>query len=435
MKNLFKTLLLIVCALDLYSDEVIKNARIIDVQSSKISSPKEITIKKESIYSIKDYQVQKKDRNPEVYIIPSFCDAYATIGSDSMGGQLASYGIHESLKQFIKAGFTHVHSIADGPWIKNIQSDIRKGKLIGPDIIISDRPILPASSETDGLSSELYFAAKSQEEALSELQRQAEGANPVIHVFHRYKEDTLFTFDSELLYRMKLEADKKKKKLLVSAFADKFSISNTFVSGNNYISHPVFSDSSFTINSYHAEQLKYIPLLNVYKNLTFGKNEKTKTYLENLQSVLPQYKDRIAGLLQSSQESEDSEEDIIGFEANFEIYNTYLQANKSVLMKNIILGSGSGYKMSFPGFSGLTELMLLSNYTNNPIDLIKIAAGNTCSFLNPSNKGIIAAGNEANLIFLSSDPMVNTANLFRIQKVIKRGKVLYDLTAGSNRKR
>ena len=55
-------------------------------------------------------------------------------------------------------GFTHIQSIADGPWIQTLKSDIDSGKILGPKIIISKRPLIAKSSELKDVSDLLYFS-------------------------------------------------------------------------------------------------------------------------------------------------------------------------------------------------------------------------------------------------------------------------------------
>ena len=122
-------------------------------------------------------------------MIPSFCDAYITLGVDGAGGQNNLQTIQTSLRSFLYHGVTHVLSIADGPWIHKIKSEIDSGKLLGPKITIASRPLIPKSSEVKDISDVLYFPVENPTSAFSELERQLTEISRSVHIFNRYTQD------------------------------------------------------------------------------------------------------------------------------------------------------------------------------------------------------------------------------------------------------
>ncbi|MCB1177557.1 MAG: hypothetical protein KDK36_08280, partial [Leptospiraceae bacterium] len=90
----------------------------------------------------------------------------------------------------------------------------------------------------------------------------------------------------------------------------------------------------------------------------------------------------------------------------------------------LILGSGSGHKLSFPGISGIQELGILQSVNKKKERLFKIPTVNTCSYIGVENSGKIKEGYEANLILYSENPTNKYSHLYKIEKVYYQGDLV-----------
>jgi imidazolonepropionase-like amidohydrolase len=90
----------------------------------------------------------------------------------------------------------------------------------------------------------------------------------------------------------------------------------------------------------------------------------------------------------------------------------------------MILGSGAGNHLSFPGISGIQELKILAKILKPSEGLFLIPTRNSCSYLGTAYNGTLAVGKEANLLILKENPVKNIDALFQIEQVIQNGKLL-----------
>lgn len=357
------------------------------------------------------------------YVIPSFCDAYVTLGADAVGGQNDLQGIKTALKSLLLHGFTHIQSVADGPWIYKIKSDVDSGKILGPKIIISGKPMIPKSSETRDISDLLYFTVDKNDLALFELARQVADNSNSINIFSRHNDDEVFYFDSEILNQMRLKAKDKNKFLTIHTFADRISILDALISGNRYIAHPISFKMQSEIALQHIEELHLIPILNVYRNLHFNDKEEGDglhelAFLRKNSSFFNEY---YASSYESNLKSNQEQGNIETKETEYKSYVKFIKKNP-ILKDDLILGSGAGNRLSFPGVSGIQELKILSKILELDESFFYIPTRNSCSYLQQHYKGILTVGSEANLLVLKENPVKNINTLFQIEQVFQDGK-------------
>jgi len=89
----------------------------------------------------------------------------------------------------------------------------------------------------------------------------------------------------------------------------------------------------------------------------------------------------------------------------------------------MILGSGSGNRLSFAGVSGMQELRILAKAFDTN-EIFMIPTKNTCEYLGGSYRGLIQVGEEANIILVKENPTKNLETLFQIEKVYLNGKAV-----------
>lgn len=368
--------------------------------------------------------IQKKRHNDlkEKYLIPSFCDSYVTLGADSLGFQNNYSGIKKALQSFLLHGFTKIQSIGDGYWVKAIKDEIDKGKILGPEIIISERPIIIKSPETENLPNQLYYVAKDKESLEEEVKNQIKKKSRLINIFHRFDKNTTYNYDAKILNQIVKLANTENKEILVSAFADRQSIIESLSSGVRAIAHPIGTDVQEDFTPLYSNELKWIPLFNVYK---FQKNQGKKELLQDFQYMKeksPFFKANYSELMEKSlKQTNLTPEDQILANKEYTSYISFFEKNQA-LSNKMILGSGSGNFFSFPGISGLMELKVIFDVTLDMKSILKIATENSCSFLSSEKEGTIQEGNKANLLVLKKSPFSGFDNLFSIQEIYKNGK-------------
>lgn len=404
---------------------VIKNIRYLKPEIFEWSDPSDMFISRGKIKFISSHQ--KKGHNLEVedkvrYVIPSFCDSYVTLGSDSLGFQNNFANIKKALLSFLYHGFTKIHVIGDGHWVRAVKDEIDKGKILGPEIVMSERPIIIKSPETENLSEQLYFVAKDQNSLESEVATQIKRKAKFLNIFHRFHKDTTFNYDAKILNKIVKLARSENKEILLSAFADRQSIIESLSAGVTAIAHPIGAEVQPDFPPLYQNALKWIPLFNVYR---FQKNQGRDELKKDLQYMKEKsrfFRSNYAELMEKALGANSlSGEDQIAANKEYESYMSFFGSNQP-LAEKMILGSGSGNLFSFPGISGLMELKIIHEVTLDMKSVLKIATENSCSFLSSEKEGFIREGVKANLIVLNDSPFSEFDNLFGIQEVYKDGR-------------
>ncbi len=409
----------------LYAEDVIRGVRYLKPNST-FSEVSDLYIQNGILSRI----TESRQKDAVRYVLPSFCDAHITLGVNAGGGQNNLGEIKTALKSFLLHGVTHIQSVADGPWINKIKSEIDSGKIIGPRITISNRPLIPKSVENKEISDLLYFTADNRGSTLKEFQSQLAKSEKIIHIFNRYNEDATFSFDSEFLHQLRLEAKEKNKILTIHTFADRISILDALIGGNRYLTHPILFEMQTEIAKQHIQELNLIPLLNVYRNmqLNAAKEGEGHLELEFLKKKSKFFLDNYSALYESALKTEIEEAELENRKSNYSSFLKFIEKNP-ILKDKIILGSGAGNHLSFPGISGIQELKILAKILKLEESLFLIPTRNSCSYLGTAYNGTLAVGKETNLLILKENPVKNLDTLFQIEQVFQNGKpVRFDLS-------
>lgn len=418
MIKLILSIFLFLSLQTLFAEDVIRGVRYLK-QNSSFSEVSDLYIQNGILSRI----TESKQKDAVRYVLPSFCDAHVTLGVDGAGGQNNLGGLKTALKSFLLHGTTHIQSIADGPWIHKIKSEIDSGKIIGPRITISNRPLIPKSGEVKEVSDLLYFTADNRDSTMKEFQSQLTKQEKTIHIFNRYNEDANFSFDSELLHQLRLDAKEKNKILTIHTFADRISILDALISGNRYLAHPILSEMQTEIAKQHIQELNLIPLLNVYRNMQLNADEEGEglSELDFLKKKSKFFLDNYSALYESALKTEVEEAELGSRKSNYSSFLKFIEKNP-ILKDKMILGSGAGNHLSFPGISGIQELKILAKILKPSEGLFLIPTRNSCSYLGGSYNGVLAVGKEANLLILKENPVKNIDTLFQIEQVFQNGK-------------
>lgn len=416
----------------LKSEEIsIKNVRYLIPEKYEWSDSSDIIIAKGKIHSIRRSSSNKKltsNSEKSKFAIPSFCDAYVTIGADSLGYQNNFSGIKKALLSFLQHGFTKIQLIGDGHWVRVISDEINRGKIPGPEIVTTERPIVVRSKETENLSDDLYFVPKDFTSLEKEIHVQTQKKPKIINLFYRYSDESSVSFDIKLLNKIVNTAKQTGKIINVSTFADRQSILESLAAGVRTISHPIGTETSGDFSPLYKHELNWIPLFNVYY---FQKNQGSQTLKKDFQYMKeksPFFRSQYADSMENALTKNTLLDlEIAQAQKEFNSYMIFFNENQS-LSEKMILGSGSGNLFSFPGISGLMELKIIHAITRNLKGILKIATENSCSFLSSEKEGMIKEGAKANLIVLKENPLLSFDNLFQIESVYKNGKKVVGVT-------
>ncbi|MCE9501389.1 MAG: hypothetical protein K8R21_12960 [Leptospira sp.] len=391
----------------------------------EFSEPVNIWITGNRVRSL-DYKDAGGDSSREVrFVIPSLCDAYATLGADSLGGQNNLPGVRRGLQSFVAHGFTHIQSVADGNWVSVVREEIRNGKIYGPDIQIAAKPLLAKSRETEKLNPGNYFISDVAADFEKEISRPAVQSGKVLHLFYRYNPDQRFNFDSKIVHRLNKISSDQNKILSVTAFADRVSILDSITSGVFAINHPIPLDLEPNLTSFHYNELVWSPFFNNYFFLSRQGSPQLKEEFDFISKRSRFFKTNFASSMESLLNFKNIPDgELEKAKAEYNSYITFFKKHKE-LARKMVLSGGSGALFSFPGISGIQELRIIRSIIGDGKDLLRIPTENTCSFLNVNNSGKIKIGNSANLLVLRSDPLKNIDILYEPESVIRDGSIVY----------
>ncbi|MCP5493679.1 MAG: hypothetical protein H7A23_03920 [Leptospiraceae bacterium] len=415
----FIVLLLFLFNSVLSKDLVLDSVSYLKPNSMDFSPVSKITIRQGKIIEITPSQSPEDSYK---YVVPSMCDAFVTLGADSLGGANNREAVHRALKSFLYHGFTHIQSVSDGPWIYDIQKQIQKGKILGPEIIIAEKPIIAQNKETQNIPKELYFVGSDKRAIFQEVSSLVKKDSKIVHLFHRFYEDG-YSMDSFLFYRLNRLAQKQNKILMATTFGDRISILEVLRAGIRHIGHPIPSSIQGDFNKIFSESIYWSPSFLPYYFLELqGKQKELQDVYDYFHEKSKFFQKNYSDSMKSQLENKTlAEEEIEEAQKEFASYWEFFK-NNPALWDNLILSGNSGSRFSFPGIGGLMELKLYSGVIGNGKKLLKIPTQNTCSFLSASHSGTIREGEEANLLILQGNPLENFEHLFEIEYVILKGK-------------
>lgn len=388
-------------------------AYVLEPETLEYVGPVQISVKDGIVEKISPSSATKDS----AFILPGFCDAHTTLGANSLGGGKDRQELETDLRQFLLHGFTHIQSIADPQWAEEL-AESRKKKSLYPRISVFPPVWIANSKELEGNQSSAYRILKSPEEAMRAASVRGKGK---AHLFLRYNEGDSFTVDGKLLYRMRSQAEKVGLEISVSTFGEEFAVWEALSSEIKTLFHPIPELPSILPVAKNLTKQTWAPLFGIYY---IRKEVGTPTFSEEWDrwtAWSPQFQARFPSKewissLSPLPESEKAEAD-----KEYDSYLAFLKARKNLSLK-ILLGSGSGHYLSFPGISGWKELRILSDILG-PKEALRAATETTCSYLNSPHEGKIRVGKPAHLLIFKEDPMQNWDKLKSLKTVVtERGR-------------
>ncbi len=345
--------------------------------------------------------VESNSSKVDFYILPSFCDVYATIGNNQI------FPIELKLESFLKFGFTHVQLVADKKEIFNN----RKSKL--PIFNFSEKNYLPSSPN--------FSDSKYKNYNLISDYTNLEFSDQNLNEFF-YINNSAYEINSSLLNYWNIQLKKTNSILRIHTYSDSVSIMDALISGNRILVHPISIKLKNQITVEHLNEIRYTPILNVYRNMRLDNSENSEGLDDlNLFNKNKFFETKLSTTF-SEILSNNSYSDLQKIEMKNE-YNTFLEfiLEKPEILDKIELGSGTGHRLSFAGLSGIKEYLILQKLFPKKKNLLKILTTNSCSRVSKTYRGKIELNEEANFLLLKENPILNPEILFQIQGLFHNG--------------
>nr|WP_232369470.1 hypothetical protein [Leptospira abararensis] len=382
------------------------------------------------------------------YLLPGFCDASVTLGSNARGGKTSREDLPTYLSGYLAAGFSHVESVAD-PNLSNVQNEIIKSKWFSPILTQGQKPALYSElslGEGANYVSGLGLTADTKR-------------NRHLPIFLKEVENR--GFSQTELYAKRREGEEKGYLPLAYTFADKTSWEDALDTGFPVIFHPMPEGT----NLYRAQKRDFLwaPMLSVLYLQNLKTNpELWKTEIQiwaNLHSVFgARWKDLL------STESEPAEEEIAPKESSFSEYEATFQ-REAEARRNLLFASGAGHWGLFPGQAAIVEVRLWEALLAKPMErkvespsgrpgfwaslfgsfspgllstnadpetlpqirreIIQTLTLRTCSFIAADHEGKIRIGGPAHFSVHDENPLKRASGIFPIESMVLGGKLVY----------
>lgn len=417
-----------------------KSVRIWDSEKSNFGGFVDLEVVQGKIISLKAVAptVQTK------YLLPGFCDASVTLGSNARGGKTGREEISTYLSGFLAAGFSHIESVGD-PNASNLQTEISKSKWLSPIITQSQKPALYPEL---ALRKETLYQSGLSGSPDSKRNR---------HLPIFLKEVENRGFSQTELFAKRREGEERGYLPVAYTFADKTSWEDALDTGFAVIFHPMPEGT----NLYRAQKrdFRWAPMLSILylqelkSNPELGKEE--VQIWSRLHSVFgSRWKDSL-----SWEGDEESSEKI-----SFSQYKSTFQAEAEV-GKNLLFASGAGHWGLFPGQAAIVEIRLWETLLAKPEErkaefvngqpgfwaslfgsfspsilstnrdpesvsqirreIIQTLTLRTCSFLGADHEGKIRVGGPAHFSIHDENPLKRTSGIFPIESMVLGGKLVY----------
>lgn len=394
--------------------------------------------------------ISLKEGTPVVhpkYLLPGFCDASVTLGSNARGGKTGREELPTYLSGYLAAGFSHIESVGD-PNLTNLQSEIVKSKWFSPILTQSQKPALYAelASGKEALyTSGLSLAPDSKR-------------NRHLPIFLKEVENRGFS-QTELFAKRK-EGEEKGYLPVAYTFADKTSWEDALDTGFPVIFHPMPEGT----NLYRAQKrdFRWAPMLSIL-------------YLQDLKTNPDRWKEEIqiwtrlhfvfgSRWKDSLSVESEGEEDGSLSGSSFSEYKSTFQTEAEA-RKNLLFASGAGHWGLFPGQAAIVEVRLWEALLAKPMErkvespsgrpgfwaslfgsfspgllstnadpetlpqirreIIQTLTLRTCSFIGADHEGKIRIGGPAHFSVHDENPLKRASGIFPIESMVLGGKLVY----------
>nr|WP_244241368.1 hypothetical protein [Leptospira perdikensis] len=382
------------------------------------------------------------------YLLPGFCDASVTLGSNARGGKTGREELPTYLSGYLAAGFSHIESVAD-PNVSNLQNEIIKSKWFAPILTQSQKPAL--YSELPAGEGSVYTSGLGQ--AIDPKR------NRHLPIFLKEVENR--GFSQTELYAKRREAEEKGYLPIAYTFSDKTSWEDALDTSFPVIFHPMPEGT----NLYRAQKrdFRWAPMLSIlYLQNLKQKPDDWKKEIQVWSELHSVFGSRWKDSLSTESEGEGEEENLTS--NSFSEYQSTFQTEAEA-RKNLLFASGAGHWGLFPGQAAIVEVRLWESLLAKPkerkVDLpsgkpgfwtslfgsfspsllstnadpetlpqirreiIQTLTLRTCTFIGADHEGRIRVGGTAHFSIHNENPLKRASGIFPIESMVLGGKLVY----------
>ncbi|TGL57090.1 hypothetical protein EHQ58_14955 [Leptospira ognonensis] len=434
--------------------------RVWDTEKKSFGEISDIEIQKGLIKSIRPSSIAKKEMVR--YLLPGFCDASVTLSSNSLGGEMTKEALPFHLLGFLSTGFSHVESVAD-PNLQAVREEISKGRLIGPIISQSQKPVLLPSHfpEDDRPTKQYQFV--SELGTTPSLFHEKEDRSKILPVFLKRSQNN--SYPQTELFRLRAEAEKNGLKPVIYSFIDPLSWEDAIDAGYEIIFHAIPPKTNLGL--IQRRSYTWSPMLNI----TYIKSmkEDPENLKKKFRAIAKHHKVYSGKFAETFEAALNATGDPTKASLS---QREFLELEKAMIAfpkDRLLFSSGSGHFGSYPGVGAILESELwLQSWKQSPqvkkvsieeekepsfwkkiwgslsgerllqktnIDpetlspegmaLVDILTRKTCNFLGADHKGLIKEGGPAHFSVHTQNPFVGPLGIFAIESMVLGGKLVY----------
>lgn len=434
--------------------------RVWDAEKKTFGEISDIEIQKGLIKSIRPSSVAKKD--VVRYLLPGFCDASVTISANALGGEMSKEALPFHLLSFLSTGFSHVESVAD-PNLQAVKEEISKGRLIGPIISQSQKPVLLPTHFPEEDRPTKQYQLVTELGSTPTFFQEKEDRSKRLPVFLKRSQNN--SYPQTELFRLRTEAEKNGLKPVVYSFIDPLSWEDAIDSGYQIIFHAIPPNTNLGL----IQRRSYIwsPMLNI----TYIKSlkEDPETLKRKFKAIAKRHKVYSEKFSDTFDAALNSTGDPTKASLSKKEFLDLKRAMVSFPKDRLLFSSGSGHFGSYPGVGAILESELwLESWKQSPevkdtlgevetepsfwqkiwgslrgemvlqktnadpetlsperMALVDILTRKTCNFLGADHKGLIKEGGPAHFSVHTQNPFVSPLGIFAIESMVLGGKLVY----------
>lgn len=362
-------------------------------------------------------------KEPEVFVLPTFCDLGVVLGSNGFH-PTTERDISMNLQILVRLGFGHVLSIGDGSWVENTKTKIKSGNLVGPEIFQAATPLVGEVSSED----------KYRFVPLVDGESCPKANGKIVPFFLKYKEDLLPLRES---FVCKNHYEKTQGSLPVAfSFGQAELWEKALQAGFKVIYHK--SDITPKTKALLPSDLRVVPLLAAAK---FAGD------IESKEDMISYWKNHPWDLLGEEVGTKYSEKwDVLYPEGKQKSKDRFSKFSIDLSEEQWLFASGSGYPGLPYGVATILEAKhwqrdigmadpLEGNiqipkrdptkYTEERIRLLRALTLNSCEILGSQHRGRISQGGQVYFLTYKQNPLLQRYGIFDIESVVLAGKLVY----------
>ncbi|WP_108975803.1 hypothetical protein [Leptospira ryugenii] len=442
-----------------------KSVRVWSSETKSFGSISDIEVQEGRIKVIS--QAKQSQGESIRYLLPGFCDASVSLANNARGGESNRETIAVQLTSHLSSGFSHILSVGD-PNLKRLQEEIQKGRMFGPYLIQSQRPLLLGSHiPNEKKETKLYREFSEREESKWSQWIEPDRANFFPIFLKRHREDS---FPKRDLYRIRVWAERKGLVPIVYSFVDPLAWQDALDSGYPVVFHAMTRETD--LPELQTRNYLWAPLFALSRAQSWKENPKAiRQTLQSFSELQTQSHQKLVepfllGLSSDDTSSESEADPFMGLGVPFQGFPE----------ERLLFASGTGNYALFPGTAALWEADIWLRWKeerrredeldppeesshffdriffwSSPkrirkthrdpnsrqeerIQLLETLSKRTCRFLKADHGGEIKVGGPAHFSVHTENPLKSRMGIFKIESMVLAGKLVYTPKTKSSKK-